>query len=234
MSRAAKPYTPQPGTIPAKVCAFLEGQRFLGRKWVPLAEIEDAVDQSGLSPFLVAPLRHGVLVRRHKPENLRLSEYALGDGTPLPLAADHDEDDDRDPPPAAPTTAPKPPAWPPTASTNMKQSRAKNPAQADKSSFVDINGMSITDDPLAPRVLAGSDKYGALFRAMRLGQSIKCTPADVPRVANAMRKWLSTNKPGVAVVRSVKRYPGDNQGRVWMIAERAAPAHSRAGARKAR
>lgn len=103
-------YAPQPGTIPAKVIAYMQAQARAGREWISLAELETAVDQTGLSPYLVIPTKHGALQKRWLDGNRRLTEYAIGDGKPLPAPEDHEADE---PVARTPITPPKPAAWPP-------------------------------------------------------------------------------------------------------------------------
>lgn len=88
-----KAYAVQPGTIPYRVVQFLHEQAALGRHWVPAAEVSEHVGQKAVSPYLEAPMRYGVLVRRPMKHNGRLVEYALGDGKALPPPADHEPDE---------------------------------------------------------------------------------------------------------------------------------------------
>ncbi len=86
-------YVPQAGTIPYKVMAYLQEQAALGRHWVPAAELSEHIGQKAVSPYLEAPIRYGVFVRRAMKDNGRNSEYALGNGKPLPVATDHEPDE---------------------------------------------------------------------------------------------------------------------------------------------
>lgn len=205
-------YTPQPGTIPAKVLAYMRAQ---DRQWIPLAELEAAVDQTGLSPYLVNPIKHGALQKRWLDGNRRLTEYAIGDGEPLPAPEDHEADE---PVARTPITPPKPAAWPPagkpTGEHPMTRPRRKATAPAQ---YADIDTMVITDDPITKQTNTGGDKYSPLFAKMKPGQAIKCHPKDAPKVAGAMRKWVKDHLPG-SLVRAVRRYPKDNMGRVWLLA----------------
>lgn len=85
-------YTPQPGTIPARVIAYLHEQARVGRAWVPSAEVSEHVGQPAVSPYMEAALNHGAVRKRAVAQNKRLSEYSLGDGTPLPAPADMEAD----------------------------------------------------------------------------------------------------------------------------------------------
>lgn len=207
-------YTPQPGTIPAKVIAYLRSEASNnGRMWIPLAELEEVVDQTGLSPYLVIPIKHGVVQKRWLDGNRRLTEYALGDGKPLPTPEDHEPDE----PVAryAPITL-QPAIWPPAPTTPGDTAVAPRKPVAGME-YADIDSMQITDDPITSRTNIGGDKYSPLFAKMKPGQSIKCHPKDAPKVAGAMRKWVKDHRPG-AMVRAVRRYPKDNMGRVWLLA----------------
>lgn len=106
-------YTPQPGTIPAKVIAYLRSEASNnGRMWIPLAELEEVVDQTGLSPYLVIPIKHGVVQKRWLDGNRRLTEYALGDGKPLPTPEDHEPDEPLKPISTTPATSTIAALWP--------------------------------------------------------------------------------------------------------------------------
>ena len=210
-------YTPQPGTIPAKVIAYMQAQARAGREWIPLAELETAVDQTGLSPYLVIPVKHGALQKRWLDGNRRLTEYAIGDGKSLPAPEDHEADEPtptKESTPITPKPAPWPPAGKPPGEHPMTRPRRKatTPAQ-----YADIDTMVITDDPVTSRTATGGDKYSTLFDKMKVGQAVKCHPKDAPKVAGAMRKWVKDHRPG-AMVRAVRRYPKDNMGRVWLLA----------------
>lgn len=103
---------------------------------------------------------------------------------------------------------------PPTGDTPVPTTRKKGLAPME---YADIDSMQITNDPVIGRTNVAKDKYSALFERLKLGQSIKCQPADAPKVANAMRKWVKDNKIRAAV-RAVRKYPADGLGRVWLLA----------------
>lgn len=86
-------YTPQPGTIPARVIAYLRDQSAAGRQWVPAAELADHIGQPAVSPYLSIPMERGALIRRPINGNRNVQEYALGDGTPAPKPQDHEPDE---------------------------------------------------------------------------------------------------------------------------------------------
>lgn len=207
------PYIPQPGTIPAKVLAYMQAQAHAGREWVSLAELETAVDQTGLSPYLVIPTKHGALQKRWLDGNRRLTEYAIGDGKPLPTPEDHEADEPAKP---SPSITPKPAAWPPASTGDQPMTRPRKKATV-PAQYADIDTMVITDDPVTSKTATGGDKYSALFASMKLGQSIKCKSDDAPKVGNALRKWRDIHHP-TAQVRAVRHYPADNLGRVWLLA----------------
>ena len=100
MTRAT--YTPQPGTIPAKVIAYLREQASAGREWVPGAELADHIGQPAVSPYLLTPFNCGAIKRRPGSIDRRQTEYALGDGTPHPKP---EPDEPLNPPPEIPKVA---------------------------------------------------------------------------------------------------------------------------------
>lgn len=214
-------YTPMPGTIPAKTINFLRDQAAIGRFWVSAAEIEDHVDQTPIGPYLERAVSSGVLRRQHMESDRRRSEYALGDGKPLPRRPrERDEPLEPRPKPAKPAPLAWPPATgaaPPTTNPPGEPPMATT-AQRKMSSmeYADTTSMQITDDPITPRTNVGTDKYAPLFVQMKPGQAIKCQPGDAPKVANAMRKWAKENRAG-CVVRAVRHYPADKLGRVWLL-----------------
>lgn len=76
--------------------------------------------------------------------------------------------------------------------------------------------LEICDDPLPSHRASAGNKYEPTLKKLKLGQAIKCLPAEVGRVAGAMRKYIENNKIQ-ANVRTIKDY-GDGFGRVWMLA----------------
>ena len=109
-------YTPQPGTIPARVIAYLHEQARVGRAWVPSAEVSEHVGQPAVSPYMEAALNHGAVRKRAVAQNKRLSEYSFGDGTPLPAPADMEADmplrvEPITPSPAQASPAPREALW---------------------------------------------------------------------------------------------------------------------------
>lgn len=203
-------YAPIPNSIPARALAFLQDQAQAGRFWVPAVEIEDHLDQCPIGPYLERAVNHGLLRKEHMATDRRRSQYALGDGKALPLPRDVDGDEDAPAEKVAPTIPP-PAAWPPTTKATPMKKKMTKPAV-----FADIEALKITDDPVPQRALKSGDKYGEIFGQMKPGQALVCKPEDGPKIANAMRKWIKVRRPGM-VVRTVRYYPKDNQGRVWML-----------------
>lgn len=111
-SRRPGAYTPQPGTIPARVIAYLRDQSAAGRQWVPAAELADHIGQPAVSPYLSIPMAHGALIRRAINGNRNVQEYALGDGTPQSKPADHEDDEPLKPISTTPTTSTIAGLWP--------------------------------------------------------------------------------------------------------------------------
>jgi len=103
----------------------------------------------------------------------------------------------------------EPVAHPPLTGATMKPKNAKV-------DHVDTSKIEICSDPLPEsRALPGS-KYEAVFKGLKMGQSLKCQPDDVGKVSAALRKWIELNHLQ-GNVRSMKDY-GDGMGRVWMLA----------------
>ena len=83
-----------------------------------------------------------------------------------------------------------------------------------KNTDVDINTLSISDDPYTGRKYKET-KYDSLFNKLKIGQSIKCQSEDTDKVAQAMRKWLQTHKKK-GKVSGVKFYT-KTTGRVFWL-----------------
>lgn len=93
-------YRTQPGTLAHRVVEWLETQP-PGAKF-STAEICEAIDAdpSGFVPCVLTAVREGVLRRHRRPENMRVSDWSLGNGVPL------EGEGSPDPVPAAPPPAP--------------------------------------------------------------------------------------------------------------------------------
>lgn len=86
-------YAIQPGTIPARVAAYLQDQSAAGRDWVPGAELADHIGQESVLPYLTAALSHGAIKRRPGSIDRRQAEYSIGDGVSVPMPEDHEPDE---------------------------------------------------------------------------------------------------------------------------------------------
>jgi len=77
--------------------------------------------------------------------------------------------------------------------------------------------LQIMDDPLPTSRAVPAHKYHSVFDLMKYGQCVRCTTADVGKVAGGLRKYLEIkNKPGQ--VRTMTQYTNDaGHGRVWML-----------------
>ena len=92
------------------------------------------------------------------------------------------------------------------------------PELATKIRYVDATNLVICDDPLPLGRSIVEGKYDEKFKAMKIGQAVKCLPAAVGLTQNAMRKFIKVRGLKGVVVRTCKDY-GDGLGRVWMLAE---------------
>lgn len=113
------------------------------------------------------------------------------------------------------TTPYKPPMDAPT----LRNSRTVDTApKREKIRYVDTADLSICDDPLPLGRSIVEGKYDDKFKTMKIGQAVKCPPAAVGLIQNAMRKFVKVRGLKGVVVRTCKDY-GDGLGRVWMLAE---------------
>jgi hypothetical protein len=89
----SKPYTPQPGTIPARVIKHL--QTLPPGTFVSTAALSELLDIQlySVASSLAHPRSMGVVVSRHTESNRRALEWALGDGKPLPLPDDYEPEE---------------------------------------------------------------------------------------------------------------------------------------------
>lgn len=76
--------------------------------------------------------------------------------------------------------------------------------------------LEICDDPLPAARASCGNKYEPIFKAMKLGQAIKCQPTEIGRLGGALRKYVEVHKIK-ANVKTIKDY-GDGRGRVWLLA----------------
>lgn len=111
------------------------------------------------------------------------------------------------------------PYKPPMDSPGVKDSlTAHADAKRTKIRYVDATNLEICDDPLPSGRSIVEGKYDDKFRAMKIGQAVKCPPAAVGLIQGAMRKFVKVRGLEGVVVRTCKDY-GDGLGRVWMLAE---------------
>lgn len=212
-------YSPQPGTIPARVMRYLREQAGRGRTWVPGAELADHVSQTQISPYIQVPITHGAIVRRPAPNNLRLSEYSLGNGIPLPVPPDLHPDEPLHPTPQVPQGATS--RWPAIPARPSSETTTKRRAMPRTMSRIDPQKLSIANDPM-PGHRATPNKYAELFSRLKPGQCIVCEGMQAGKIACALRKYVA--EAGKSnIVRSTGRYD-DGKGRVWLLAAPAARA----------
>jgi hypothetical protein len=78
-----------------------------------------------------------------------------------------------------------------------------------------LASVSICNDALPPARYKPDGKYTAVFRKLKPGEALKCKPADVHRISNALRAHIKVM--GITGrVRSIADY-GDGKGRVWLL-----------------
>lgn len=88
---------------------------------------------------------------------------------------------------------------------------------------IDADLLKITDDPIPKKRVQSEPKYHAVFKKLKPGQRIACAPDESQPVSQALRKYLKDRDLlDKFDVRSVRHYPKDNRGGVWMI-ERTKP-----------
>ena len=93
-------YDPTPGSIPARAISHLRS--LPAGSWISGAELAVAIGlDDQISPYIQAPLKHGLIVSRKDPNNTRLAQYCLGDGTPPIKAEDMTPDEPLEPRPTA-------------------------------------------------------------------------------------------------------------------------------------
>lgn len=101
----------------------------------------------------------------------------------------------------------------PTENTTM--TKPKKPKQP--SVYAIPSSLQITDDPIPASRTAPVHKYHSVFDQMKYGQCVRCTTADVGKVAGGLRKYLEVkNRQGL--VRTTTQYADDTgYGRVWLL-----------------
>lgn len=85
--------------------------------------------------------------------------------------------------------------------------------------YAEVETLSIADDPLPSRRVS-TNKYHAIFNKLKVGQNIRCKPADVNRISNALRVHIQANniqRKGKPVRIVSQSSSPDGIGRIWMI-----------------
>jgi len=83
--------------------------------------------------------------------------------------------------------------------------------------FVDPEQLSICNDPLPNHRAKPGGKYDEILKNLKVGQCIKCPPADVGKITGALRKFIGEGGDVKGAIRSMSNY-GDGMGRVWLVA----------------
>ncbi len=83
---------------------------------------------------------------------------------------------------------------------------------------IDIDKLSICDDPLPSKRTAPVSKYEPLFAKLKFGQAVKCESRDAGRVKAALEKWAESKMLTGYKTKATSRYPKDGKGRVWLLA----------------
>lgn len=91
--------------------------------------------------------------------------------------------------------------------------------------------LEICDDPFPDSSSTRQSALWAKFDALEVGQCIKCEPAEVMSLSHSMKRWLQARGRTGLVVRRMKQYPDDGGGRVWLMADPAAPVGAKAAKR---
>ena len=105
--------------------------------------------------------------------------------------------------------------------TQAKQPTKKAPMPTKKTTGnrIDPTELQIASDPM-PTARLVTNKYWAIFAALKVGQNIRCKPDDVQPIAQALRKYIDihgiTAKGKPVRVISQSAAP-DGIGRVWMV-----------------
>lgn len=80
-----------------------------------------------------------------------------------------------------------------------------------------VEKMSLCDDPIRHNRLPTGSKYDALFaEALKTGKAIKTPGGEATPLSNVARGWLKRHNHDGITLRSVNNY-GDGFGRVWFI-----------------
>jgi hypothetical protein len=187
-------YIPQPGTIPAKVLAYLRAQppgTELATR--PLMDAIDSAVSGGLSNYLQCAVQGGALACRPHPDDRRTQLWRLGDGAAV--VQQHGG-------PVAEVVAPADQAGAPTASTPARQ-RAKSRALPAEASPRTVAALRIREQP-AP-VEAAAPGLPDAAADMRIGL---WNTGDL--VIERRGEWIEFS---VAEVRVLASYLRDMQAR---------------------
>jgi hypothetical protein len=76
--------------------------------------------------------------------------------------------------------------------------------------------LEICNDPLPAHKGTTRNKYEGIFKKLAPGKCIKCSPHEVARVGNALRKYCKTTGKAGVMVKTVTNY-GDGMGRIWVV-----------------
>jgi hypothetical protein len=84
-------------------------------------------------------------------------------------------------------------------------------------SFVDLDALTICDDPLPIKRAVVGLKYESVFLKMKAGQCIKCPTDNVGQISGALRKHIERHNLKDHIVRATPNYEGTGVGRVWLL-----------------
>lgn len=188
------PYTPHAGSLPSQMAAFFARNP---DETLTMGDITSKFDASrgNIHSLLRKAVEAGLLVREINDESEWI--YSAGPASPQPGVRTVLRDTYTTPEHIEPKA--------------KKPRVAKVPA-----SYTNPDALEITDDAVPAGRASPGFKYAGILAKMKQGQCIKCTPAEVSRVSNAMRKHLTLANE-VFAVRTIKDY-GDGMARVWWLA----------------
>jgi hypothetical protein len=91
----------------------------------------------------------------------------------------------------------------------------------EKNKLVDIEELTLTDEPFTSNRPSIASKYDDFFSTISPNKRIKVAPQRTQAVAQSLRCWIKRNKKA-GVVKSIAK-AGDGMGGVWWIVEQKAP-----------
>lgn len=103
--------------------------------------------------------------------------------------------------------------------TQVKTTLAKSHPFAPKGkpqNPVDISTLTISNDPIPAQRSQPPMKYESLFSQLQHGQCIVCETAESSKIGHALNTWLD-KKGRRDVVKTMREYPVDGKGRVWLL-----------------